>query len=138
MQETNINIELLLKCGGIFHFICAVSHLVFPHLFQWKSKLSNLSDENQSQILNSLTLMNSCQLIFWLIFAFIPLFYTEDLIDSPLGKGILTAIVLFWIVRIFVLQPVIIGFKTKISKLQVAFFTIGLILFIIPWIVIVF
>jgi hypothetical protein len=138
MQESNQIIVLLIQFGGIFHFICAVSHLFFPRIFQWKSKLDNLSEKNRNGIWGSLTLMNCCQLIFWLIFAYIPLFYAEDLITSQLGKVLLTAIVLFWIVRIFILQPFIVGFKTRMSKLQVVFFTIGLILFLIPWIITIF
>jgi hypothetical protein len=138
MQEMNINLVLLIKLGGIFHFICALFHIFFPHIFQWKSKLNTLSEENKDKILSSLNLMNCCQFIFWLIFAYIPFFYADDLINSQLGEGLLTTIVLFWIIRIFVLQPIIVGFKTQISRLQVVFFTIGLLLFFVPWITKVF
>ena len=82
--------------------------------------------------------MNWNQLIFWLILAYISLFFSDELLSSPLGKSILTIIVLFWIIRILIFQPLYVGFKTGISKLQLLFFIPGLILFIIPWINVMF
>jgi hypothetical protein len=66
------------------------------------------------------------------MFACIAFIYSQELLSSKLGVGILFMIVLFWIIRILVLQPLFVGFKTTMSKLQVGFFLVGLILFIIP------
>ena len=126
--------ELLIKIGGIHLLICGIFHLFFPKMFQWEKRLADLSGENKFRILNTLKLMNWNQLIFWLILAYISLFFSDELLSSPLGKSILTIIVLFWIIRILIFQPLYVGFKTGISKLQILFFIPGLTLFIIPWI----
>jgi hypothetical protein len=125
--------ELFIKAGGVYLFICAISHLVFPQLYHWQDKLDRLEKEDTALILNTLKLMNYCQFILWLIFAVIAFFFSQELLNSQLGKCILSMIVIFWVIRIFLLQPIYVGFKTKISKLQVVFFLIGLILFLIPW-----
>lgn len=55
------------------------------------------------------------------MFACIAFIYSHELLSSKLGIGILFMIVLFWIIRILVLQPLFVGFKTTMSKLQVVF-----------------
>jgi hypothetical protein len=52
------------------------------------------------------------------------------LITTDLGKSILTAIVIFWIIRIFFIQTIIVGIKTKESRLRISFFLIGFIFFL--------
>ena len=124
--------ELFIKAGGVYLFICAIFHLIFPQLYRWQDTLDRLEKEDSARILNTLKLMNYCQFLLWLIFAVIAFFFSRELLDSQLGKCILSLIVLFWVIRIFLLQPMYVGFKTKISKWQVVFFIAGLTLFLIP------
>jgi len=126
--------DTFIKAGGIFLFICAIFHLVFPHIYHWQEKLIRLEKEDATSISNTLKLMNYCQFILWLIFAAIAFFFSHELLSTQLGKFILTLIVLFWIIRIFLLQPLYVGCKTTLSKWQILFFMAGLTLFLIPWI----
>lgn len=131
-----MSIEVFLKFGGLFHLLCAGFHLFKPRMLQWHKKLENIPDENKSVLSNDLNLMNLCILLFWLILAVIPFFYAGEMLNTGIGKALLTAIVLFWVIRIFILQPVLAGFKSKSSILQSLFFLIGFLLFLIPFITI--
>lgn len=126
--------DTFIKAGGIFLFICAIFHLVFPHIYHWQNKVTRLGKEDATAISNTLKLMNYCQFILWLIFAIITFFFSQELLSTQLGKSILSLIVLFWIIRIFLLHPLYVGFKTTLSKWQILFFVAGLTLFLIPWI----
>lgn len=125
--------DQLIKIGGIFHLICALSHILFPKVFKWEENLQELPPIKKITIRKTMHLMNTCILIFWLILAYIPFFYSNEILATKLGKVVLTSIIFFWIIRIFVLQPILIGLKTKESWLRTAFFIFGLMLFFIPW-----
>jgi len=107
--------ELFLKIGGVYHLLCALLHIFFPRLLRWENNLKGLSAGRKTIIRQSLHIMNLCLLLFWLILAYIPFFYASELLETHLGMGVLTSIVLFWAVRIFVLQPVFMGVKTRES-----------------------
>lgn len=126
--------EILIKIGSIFHLICALSHLFFPKVFKWDDNLKELPVIKQNKIKQILNISNFSTMMFWLILAYIPFVYSYELTTTQIGKTILTAINLFWIIRIFVLQTIIVGIKTKESWLRISFFTVGFIFFFIPWI----
>ncbi|HUV09062.1 MAG TPA: hypothetical protein VMX75_15115 [Spirochaetia bacterium] len=126
--------ELFLKIGGIYHLLCALLHVFFPRLLRWENNLKGLSVGKKTIIKQSLHIMNICLLLFWLILAYIPLFYANELLETQLGKAVLTSIVFFWVVRIFVLQPVFIGIKTRESWRMSIFFLLGFMFFFIPWV----
>lgn len=125
---------ILIKIGGIFHLICALSHLLFPMVFKWNDNLRELPISNQKKLKKILNVSNLSTMMFWVILSYIPLFYSYDMITTQIGKALLTSIVIFWIVRIFVLQPIIVGIKEKESLLRIPFFLTGFIFFLIPWI----
>ena len=124
--------ELLLKLGGIFHLICALFHIVFPRMFNWDENLSELSGEKNIIIQPNLHIMNLSLLLLWLIFAVVPFFFPSELLTTSIGKTILFSILVFWIIRIVVLQPILAGIKTKESWQQIIFFSVGVIFFIVP------
>jgi hypothetical protein len=123
---------LLLKLGGIFHLICALFHIAFPRMFNWDENLSELSGEKKIIIKQNLHIMNLSLLLLWLIFAVVPFFFPSELLTTSIGKTILFSILVFWIIRIFVLQPILAGIKTKESWQQIIFFLVGFIFFIVP------
>jgi hypothetical protein len=129
--------ELLIKVGGFFHLICALSHLFFPKTFHWEENLKELPMDKKKKIKNTMYLSNACTLLFWLILSYIPLFYSTEILSTQLGRAILTLIVSFWAVRIFILQPVFANYKTKEFWIRTIFFLFGFIVFLIPWIAIV-
>ncbi|MBN1495337.1 MAG: hypothetical protein JXA07_01120 [Spirochaetes bacterium] len=125
--------KILLKIGGGFHLFCAALHVCFPSMFKWSERIAPLSGEDALVISANLSIMNYCLLVFWVILAYIPLLYAEEMLETKLGKALLTGIVLFWAVRIFVLQPLYVGFEGPESLVTVAVFLAGIALFAIPW-----
>ena len=126
--------EFLIQLGGIFHFICGLSHIIFPRMFKWKEHLSGLSKKDLKVIKENLYVSNICIMLFWFILAYIPFFFPHEILTTPIGKTLLTAIVIKWIIRIFILHPIFSNIKEKLSILRVVFFFIGFLLFFIPWI----
>jgi Na+/H+ antiporter NhaD/arsenite permease-like protein len=133
MTDNEGYMVLFVRLGGVFLFISACFHLIFPKMHQWKTKLEGLSEDKSKSVLDSLHLMNWCQFLLWMMFACLFAFFSHEVLNTRLGFGLLTSMVLFWIIRIVVIQPIYTGFRTGLSKLQTAFFAAGLILFIIPW-----
>lgn len=124
--------ELLLKIGGVYNILCALLHVLFPTMFKWDKILESLSGDKRLILKPSLYIMNWCMAIFWLILAYIPLVHTSELLTPGLGRTLLASIVIFWIIRIFVLQPIYIGLKNRTSWQMIAFFLVGLMLFAVP------
>ena len=132
-----MNYVLFIQIGGVFHLICALSHLFFPKTFHWEENLKELPTDKKKKIKNTMYLSNTCTLLFWLILSYIPMFYAKEILGTPMGRAILTLIVLFWTVRIFILQPVFASYKTREFWVRTIFFLIGFIVFLIPWIAVV-
>ncbi len=75
----------------------------------------------------------SCSMaVFWNVFAYISLVHASELLKPGLGRTLLVSIVAFWIIRIFLLQPLYIGLKDPISWQMIGFFQVGLMLFAVP------
>ncbi len=110
--------ELLIKIGGVFHLICALSHIIFPKTFNWDENLKELPAIKKRVIKQLLNTSNFSVLLFWLIFAYLPFFYSKELLTSQIGKALLTGIIIFWSIRIFIIQPLF-------SGLPVGYFIFG-------------
>lgn len=83
-------------------------------------------------IKQNLYVSNASMFVLWLFFSFLSLFYARELLLTSIGKGILIGIVVFWIIRIFVIQPIYIGIKTKESIIRVLFFIVGAAFYLVP------
>ncbi|MCP3940644.1 MAG: hypothetical protein GY710_04070 [Desulfobacteraceae bacterium] len=127
-----MKIEFLLKIGGVYNLLCALLHLVFPKMFGWKEILLLLPGDKRPFLEQPLYIMNWCMGIFWIIFAYICFVHSSDLLKPGIGRTLLVSMVTFWIIRIFVLQPVYIGLCAPISWQMIGFFMVGLILFAVP------
>jgi len=128
MEDAKMDSELIVRITGGYNLTCAVLHLFFPKMLNWKKDLLSLTNDNRA----CMKILNLCLMAFWLIFGFIYLFHTTEIVNTYLGKSILASMVLFWILRIFILQPAYLGVKTKESIIMIFFFLIGLILNILP------
>jgi hypothetical protein len=87
--------ESLIKLGGVYNISLVVFHLLFWRIFNWKEDLRSLSFLNRAimQVVNlSLTIV-------FIIFAYISLVHTNDLLSTSLGKSLLTFMALFWFAR---------------------------------------
>jgi hypothetical protein len=124
--------ELLLKIGGIYNILCALLHVVAPKRFNWNVRLQAVPENTREFIMQNMHIGNWCLTMFWLIFAYVALVHTSELLIPGLGRTLLASIVIFWVIRIFVLQPLYIGIKNRMSWQMIAFFLVGLLLFFVP------
>lgn len=87
--------KILLYIGGFYHLAFAAFHISFWKFFDWENDLRSLNKINRgvTQILN-------LRLIYvFLIIACLSFWLAEDLLTSNLGKVILFAVALFWLMR---------------------------------------
>jgi hypothetical protein len=119
--------ELLIKAGGIYNIVLVIFHLLFWRIFNWKEDLRSLSFLNRAimQVLNlSLTLA-------FVIFSYISLVHTKELISTSLGQSLLGLIALFWLAR-SVEQVVFFKLKNWCSIAFLVFFLVGTVLYAVP------
>jgi hypothetical protein len=119
--------EALLKAAGFYSLGFAVFHLLFWRLFNWREELRRLSFGNRAvmQVLNlSLTFA-------FLIFGYISLAHTEELLSTPLGRGLLALLALFWLARA-VEQITFFGLRHWGSWAFLGIFVVGSSLYAVP------
>lgn len=119
--------ELLIKAGGIYNIVLVIFHLLFWRIFNWKEDLRSLSFLNRAimQVLNlSLTFA-------FVIFSYISLVHTKELISTSLGQSLLGFIALFWLAR-SVEQVVFFKLKNWRSIAFLVFFLVGTVLYAVP------
>ena len=119
--------ELLIKAGGIYNIVIVIFHLLFWRIFNWKEDLRSLSFLNRAimQVLNlSLTFA-------FVIFSYISLVHTKELISTSLGQSLLGLIALFWLAR-SVEQVVFFKLKNWRSIAFLVFFLVGTVLYAVP------
>jgi len=119
--------ELLIKAGGIYNIVIVIFHLLFWRIFNWKEDLRSLSFLNRAimQVLNlSLTFA-------FVIFSYISLVHTKELISTSLGQSLLGLIALFWLAR-SVEQVVFFKLKNSRSIAFLGFFLVGTVLYAVP------
>jgi len=119
--------ETLIKLGGIYNILLIIFHMMFWRIFNWKQDLKSLTLLNQSimQVLNiSITLI-------FIIFSYISLAHTGELLNTRLGNTLLVLMSIFWFARA---AQQVIFFKLKhwASWLFMVFFIIGGVLYGVP------
>lgn len=90
-----MTMETLIKAGGIYNVILVLFHLLFWRIFNWEQDLRTLSFLNRAimQVVNlSLTFV-------FIIFAYISIIHSNELLSTPLGKSLLVLMALFWLTR---------------------------------------
>jgi hypothetical protein len=113
--------------GGIYNLAFAAFHLAFWKLFRWKEDLVTLSVINRGamQILNlSLTFA-------FLMFAYVSIFHTSELLTTGIGRSLLLLIALFWLFRA-IEQLIFFGLTKKVSVAFFVVFLIGVIVYLYP------
>lgn len=87
--------EKLVMLGGVFHLGFAVFHLFFWRLFHWSKDLRSLHPINRGVM----QILNLCLTFLFLVVAWISFAHSEDLVGSALGRTLLAAFALFWLLR---------------------------------------
>jgi len=119
--------ELLIKTGGLYNILLIIFHLLFWRIFNWKDDLRKLSFLNRAtmQVLNlSLTLV-------FVIFSYLSLVHTEELLSTTLGQALLCLMATFWLAR-SVQQIVFYKLKHWGSVAFLLFFLTGTVLYAVP------
>ena len=122
-----MNSENIIFMGGIYNLGFVVFHIFFWKIFKWNISLRKLNsiDKSTIQVLNiSLTLV-------FLIFAYISIFYSKELVSTNLGKSLLLLISLFWFARA-VQQIYFYRLKNKLSILLFIVFICGGLIYLYP------
>ena len=85
----------LIQIGGVLWVICFIFHILFWRLFDWKRDLASVMPVNKSII----QVLNLCLMLCFLIFAYISLVHTDELLISQLGKSLIGGMAAFGIFR---------------------------------------
>jgi hypothetical protein len=104
--------KTLIIIGGFLWLGYFVFHIFFWKLFNWKHELDKLHDVNKA----IMQVMNLCLMLVFLVFAYISIFHSDELLTTGLGKSLLIGIVLFGIFRA-IGQVVFFDMKPHLSKL---------------------
>ncbi|MBL8181770.1 MAG: hypothetical protein JNL64_09130 [Blastocatellia bacterium] len=89
----------LIQIGGVLWIVCFIFHVLFWRLFDWSNDLESINKVNKS----IMQVLNLCLMLCFLIFAYISLIHTDDLLGSALGKTMIAGIAAFGVIR-FLLQ----------------------------------
>ena len=119
--------ETLIKVGGIYNIVLVVFHLLFWRIFNWGEDLRTLTFLNKAimQVVNlSLTFV-------FVIFAYVSLMHSAELLASPLGKSLLILMAVFWFFR-SIMQATFFKLKNWESVAFMIFFFSGGVLYGIP------
>ena len=119
--------EGLIRIGGIYSLGFVAFHLLFWRIFNWREDLRSLAFLNRAimQVLNlSLTFV-------FVIFGYVSLAHTRELLETPLGRSLLVLIALFWLWRA-VQQPLFFGLRHWGSVAFLLLFLLGSVLYGIP------
>jgi len=119
--------ELLIKLGGIYNIILVAFHLLFWRIFNWKDDLKSLSFLNEQ----TMQVLNLCLTIVFVMFAYISLVHSNELLTTPLGKSLLFSMALLWLART-AMQAVFYKLKHWSSFAFLAYFFAGALLYGIP------
>ncbi|MGB7202104.1 MAG: hypothetical protein WBD16_07535 [Pyrinomonadaceae bacterium] len=86
----------LIQIGGVLWVICFIFHVFFWRLFDWRNDLDSVMAVNKSII----QVLNLCLMLCFLIFAYISLAETDELLSSSLGKSLIAGMALFGLFRV--------------------------------------
>lgn len=87
--------ENIVFIGGIASIAIAIYHSMFWRIFDWRIELQNLNEINR----NVMQIFNLCLIVVFLMFAYLSLFHTAELVSLHLGISILAGISIFWFSR---------------------------------------
>ena len=119
--------KTLVIIGGFFGLGFFIFHIFFWKLFEWKKDLRSLNSINRGVM----QVLNLCLMICFLIFAYVSIFHTDELLTTSLGNSILFGIASLWFLRA-IMQPLFFGMKNSISKIFFVIFLIGAGIYAIP------
>jgi hypothetical protein len=119
--------SLLVKVSGYASIGWVIFHLLFWQLFDWRAELRRLSHLNSGVM----QVLNLCLSFVFLLFAYVSLWHTKELLVPGLGRTVALGIGAFWLFR-FLLQPLFWG--TSLTSLLFALlFVLMSACYLAPW-----
>lgn len=119
--------KILIQIGGFLWLAFFVFHLFFWKLFDWKRDLESLTQVNKA----IMQVLNLCLMLVFLIFAYISIFHTDELLTTGLGKSMLVGIVAFGVFRA-IEQVIFFDLKHIRSKAVLFVALLGTTIYLIP------
>jgi len=91
----------MVRAAGLACLALAVLHCFFPRLFRWREQLPRVSRANAGvmQVMN--IVLTGCLLLF----AAVLLVHTDAMITTALGRTLLGALALLWLLRAALQRP---------------------------------
>lgn len=91
-------LEIHIKAAGIIFLCLASMHIFFPRYFNWQKELANMS------LINRQMMYVHCFFIglMLLLTGLFCLFYSSELVATPLGKVFSSGFAIFWMARLFI------------------------------------
>jgi hypothetical protein len=120
---------IAIKIGGFYQIAFLVFHAMFWRLFKWKRELPKLNHINGA----IMQVLNLCLMFCFLVFGYVSLFHTSELITSAIGRVLLLFMALFWMVRA-IEQLVFFSSKRPLSIAMFVLFLFGFCLYAYPFI----
>jgi hypothetical protein len=119
--------ETLVVAGGVFSAAFAVFHLFFWKLFRWKTDLATLTSLNRAIV----QILNLCLTFVFVVFAYLSLMHSVELLATKLGNSLLFLIAVFWYLRA-VEQVLFFGLRRPLSIMFFVLFLVGGSLYAVP------
>ena len=113
--------------GGFFNLAFALFHVCFWRLFRWKRTLASLNRINRAVM----QVLNLCLTFVFLIFGYLLIAHSEELLATGLGRALLGLISVFWLLRALQ-QVVFFGLKSKLSIAFLMIFLTGGLIHLYP------
>ena len=85
----------LIQIGGVLWIVCFLFHVFFWWLFDWQTDLKLIKKVNKSII----QVLNLGLMLCFLVFAYISLVHTDELLSSALGRTMIAGMAAFGIFR---------------------------------------
>ncbi len=109
--------------AGLFNLAIAVFHVLLGRVLGWPEKLEVLDRGNRA----AMRLLNTALIILLTAIGLAFAFFTADVRATALGKFLVTAMLIFWFVRL-VLQPIYLGWSSRSSLRAIPVLVVGVLL----------
>jgi len=119
--------ENLIITGGIYNIILIIFHISFWRIFNWPETINTLNRTNKSTI----QVLNISITFIFVIFAYISLVHTKELLNTNLGNTLLIFMSALWLFRA-IQQIIFYKLKHKASLGLFLFFIGGSVIYAIP------
>lgn len=106
--------------AGIYNLGFGLFHLAFWRLLDWREQLARLSPTNRAVV----QALNLCLTFFFLLGAFLALFFPEEMLSTGLGQALRVGLLLFWILRT-ALQVILFDLRKRVHQILMGLFVAG-------------